>query len=51
MKQLEAKMATEMLLWAEVVRRHYMSLEGAGPDATEEAGFFLSWHYEMRGNL
>lgn len=38
----------DLYLWAEVVRQHYLSLEGAGPGATEEAGFFLNWHYEMR---
>lgn len=41
-------MKAEMLLWAEAVRQHYLSLEGAGSDATEEAGFFLNWHYDMR---
>lgn len=38
---------TEWLLWAEVVRLHYMSLEGKGHEFVEEAGFFLNWHYEM----
>lgn len=37
----------ELLLWAEVVRLNYMSLEGAGEGAMEEAGFFLLWHWDM----
>lgn len=41
----------DMLEWAEVVRQHYLSLEGAGPGAIDEAGFFLNWHYEMREHL
>lgn len=39
----------EWYLWAETVRRHYMSLEGAGEGAEEEAGFFLNWHWDMSG--
>lgn len=44
------KMSKEELRnWSEVVRLHYMSLEGAGERAVEEAGFFLLWHWDMRG--
>jgi len=39
-------MKKEMTLWAEAVRLHYMSLEGAGPAAQDEAEFFLLWHYD-----
>lgn len=45
----------EMTLWAEAVRQHYMSLAGAwsimGQAATEEAEFFLNWHYDCCDGL
>lgn len=44
-------MNDEMIIWAEVVRKHYMSLEGAGAGAVEEAGFFLHWHWDMRKSI
>jgi hypothetical protein len=44
-------MRKELLIWAEVIRQHYMGLEGAGAEAIPEATFFLEWHYEMRGSL
>lgn len=37
----------ELLLWAEEVRTHYMSLEGASIRSLDEAIFFLLWHYAM----
>ena len=41
----------EAILWAEAVRLHYMSLEGAGPGAMDEAEFFLIWHHDNCAGL
>lgn len=40
-----------MVLWAEAVRLHYLSLEGGGPSVYDEALFFLGWHNACREEL